>query len=157
MLHGIDEAAAVDEPAAAFGEGAEKERQLFGHDGEIGIEYQEHVAASGAETGPDVLGFADARAADQANLLFGVKKLHAPDFAGGAVGGFVVAKKNFGAAAHARDALNSRLNVTGFVATRNDDRSREVRFLSRRNVGPRDNHLHQAQAAQARQSRHEIV
>src|SRR5580704_300291 len=128
---------------------AEEEGQFLRHDGEVGVQNHEHVTASGAETGPDIFGFADAGPLDEANFFFRVEVLHAADFAGGAVGGLVVAKKNFGLAAHFRDALNSGLDVADFVATRNHDRDGDLGFLSGGNDGPRHHDLHQAKAAQS--------
>src|SRR5216684_3843391 len=72
LLYGVDQAGSIDEVASRADQRAEEHRQFFRHDGEIGVQDHQHVAASGAEASPDILGFTAAGPLSEANAFIRV-------------------------------------------------------------------------------------
>lgn len=117
FLHRVDESHAIDELALGGGNGLIEFGEIFGRDGEVGIEDHEDVSLCGIVAFADGIALALAVLAESLNVALPfVELLDLEDALPRVVGGVALDEDYLGMASHIGDSLDGLLDVAALIA-----------------------------------------
>jgi len=92
LLHGVNQAGAIDELSPARGDGFVEIGQFFGQNRQVRVENHEDISLGRIESHPDIFRFANSGASDETYSLFGYFRAMSLTFSAVAVRRLIIAK-----------------------------------------------------------------